>query len=420
MSLTKVSYSMIQGAVANVLDYGAVGDGVANDTAAIQAALDASSAVYLPAGNYKITSALELNVGQHVFGDSYLASQITVTGAINGLTAIFASLTETGILIENLRIIGQTASSLNLLSFEKATAVTIRECNIRNTSQSCIRMNDNCINFLIERVRFENFTLHGIEATNFSSANVVIAPQFDANGVNGVSCFNITTCESWTVIGANVNGGNLIGFVRGGLGNSSFIDCYVELLDAPAFVSTGGSLFEQLQVIGGNYNSNDSIVVADFSVGGTHKNVSFRNLRFTGLGGSFGFNPGANTANFDWVNNDTDTSTQVVGYTTTGDVVKQPLADPKIKRYFNNTAALAAGGSAQVTINIGSDFPTTNYDISFAIQVVGGGENSQNKNEMSYKIDDVTLSSIVFTCTRTGGTSTQTCYYYVTVFGYAT
>ena len=40
MSLTKTSYSMIRGAPANVVDFGADPTGVADSTAAIQAALD--------------------------------------------------------------------------------------------------------------------------------------------------------------------------------------------------------------------------------------------------------------------------------------------------------------------------------------------------------------------------------------------
>lgn len=61
MALTKVSYSMIEGAVFNVLDYGAVGDGVTNDQAACQAAIDAAvlaggGAVFFPAGTYILNS----------------------------------------------------------------------------------------------------------------------------------------------------------------------------------------------------------------------------------------------------------------------------------------------------------------------------------------------------------------------------
>lgn len=71
MSLTKVTYAMIQGEAANVLDFGADLTGSADSTAAIQAALDASSGVYLPSGTYKITSSLNFNSNNFLFGEGH-------------------------------------------------------------------------------------------------------------------------------------------------------------------------------------------------------------------------------------------------------------------------------------------------------------------------------------------------------------
>ena len=60
MSLTKVSYSMITGAVANVKDYGAVGNGTTDDTAAVQLAVSSGKTVYFPNGDYLITSTINI------------------------------------------------------------------------------------------------------------------------------------------------------------------------------------------------------------------------------------------------------------------------------------------------------------------------------------------------------------------------
>jgi hypothetical protein len=57
--------------VANVLDYGATGNGTDDDTASIQAAIDANSSIYFPEGNYLISnrntltyrSSITVNVG---------------------------------------------------------------------------------------------------------------------------------------------------------------------------------------------------------------------------------------------------------------------------------------------------------------------------------------------------------------------
>lgn len=58
MPLTKVTYSMIQGDVLNVLDYGAVGDNLTDNSAAFNAAINALPAsggtIFIPSGVYKL------------------------------------------------------------------------------------------------------------------------------------------------------------------------------------------------------------------------------------------------------------------------------------------------------------------------------------------------------------------------------
>lgn len=70
MSLTKTTYSMINGASVNVVDFGAIGDGIADDTAAIQAAIDdvapTGGQIVLPSGTFKISSPLNIS-SQNVF-----------------------------------------------------------------------------------------------------------------------------------------------------------------------------------------------------------------------------------------------------------------------------------------------------------------------------------------------------------------
>src|SRR5258708_28926437 len=54
----------------NVKNYGAVGNGVHDDTSAIQSCITANNAAYFPAGNYKVTSTINLTTGCLLLGDS--------------------------------------------------------------------------------------------------------------------------------------------------------------------------------------------------------------------------------------------------------------------------------------------------------------------------------------------------------------
>jgi len=56
MSLTKVSFSMISGAPANVLDFGADATGVTDSTAAFNLAIAANRSIFIPDGTYTISN----------------------------------------------------------------------------------------------------------------------------------------------------------------------------------------------------------------------------------------------------------------------------------------------------------------------------------------------------------------------------
>lgn len=86
MSLTKVSYSMITGAPANILDYGASPSAsAAVNTAAIQKCIDEHQIIYIPAGIYQINGPLLINSassggGQRtIYGDSRERSVLKAT-----------------------------------------------------------------------------------------------------------------------------------------------------------------------------------------------------------------------------------------------------------------------------------------------------------------------------------------------------
>lgn len=110
----------------NVKWFGAVGDGVVDDTVAIQAALNAGGkVVYLPNGTYKQTAALTIPAGTKLTGDGAAVSILSqATAATNNLNVYNVS----NVTIENLGINATSAIAIHV----KATTSDVEEFLARN------------------------------------------------------------------------------------------------------------------------------------------------------------------------------------------------------------------------------------------------------------------------------------------------
>lgn len=112
MPLTKVSYSMINGGVFNVLDFGAVTTAGVDNSAAFQAALNAANAVagavYVPAGMYRLNSQLLIGSNTRIFGDGMYRTILEAANTFDG-DGLIKSNGAGGppTIIENMAILGQ-------------------------------------------------------------------------------------------------------------------------------------------------------------------------------------------------------------------------------------------------------------------------------------------------------------------------
>ena len=134
MSLTEVSYSMVNGAPANILDFGAVGDGVTNCSSAILNALQSGiQAVYVPLGTFAMTTNISATIATDVtfYGHGTIIYTGT-TGNTNPLIAI-----ETGnntLTIDGLNFDGGDKITAGVRVHNTATpsSNTLPDCTISN------------------------------------------------------------------------------------------------------------------------------------------------------------------------------------------------------------------------------------------------------------------------------------------------
>jgi parallel beta-helix repeat protein len=124
----------------SVKDFGAVGDGVADDTAAIQAAINTNKEVFVPNGTYNLSASLTMTNSQQIRGESQTLAILKTIAAVNAITVADSSSCK----ISNLYINGNNIGLIGIkvgLGITFSAFHTIEFCYIYNFTSYGIHLN---------------------------------------------------------------------------------------------------------------------------------------------------------------------------------------------------------------------------------------------------------------------------------------
>jgi hypothetical protein len=158
MALTKATYAMIEGAVVNVLDFGADSTGVMSSSIAFQAAIDSltnGGSVYVPQGTYllDVSNGVLFDNNITMFGDG--AASVIQFGTQDSLKADGKS----NIVIQNVKFKSENAR----VYFKACTNVKLIDClgdGIRTSGGNLTQQGfwfDGCNDVLIQNPYFQNY-----------------------------------------------------------------------------------------------------------------------------------------------------------------------------------------------------------------------------------------------------------------------
>lgn len=195
MALTKAHNRMIQASAANVKDFGAVGDGVTDDTAAIQLAFDEGGVIYFPSGTYLISAKLT-GTSLYIMGNQATLELADATfGAmeIDGSDNVIEDL-----IIKGAGTAGQWSNNgVNFgIKFPSYTAKnnTIRNCKITDIVFTGVELKSSYTT--VEGCYFENCGYRAV--VSYNRFNNILNNQC-------ISCANATSPYQGNVIAVTYN-----------------------------------------------------------------------------------------------------------------------------------------------------------------------------------------------------------------------
>ena len=177
----------------NVKFYGAVGDGVTDDTEAFRSAfVNLGAKIFIPDGTYKITDQIEIKSNTEIKCFGTILHTISTQGK-----ATFNIDTQENVVFDGLQILGTGAVDAEPVYSYCLHFINSKNCIVKNSNfkdiQSANTIDfEKCDGAFVEKCKIENYTRSGITATNGTN-NV----YFIENNV--LNCVNKTTANTYPI-----------------------------------------------------------------------------------------------------------------------------------------------------------------------------------------------------------------------------
>ena len=192
----------------SVKTYGAVGDGVTDDTTAIQNAVNSENIVFFPAGTYLVSNPISIPSNRTLFGEG-AASVISYTGTTTSRGAFYINSGSSSAYIDNvtvqdLKFLGQVAllgfsEFVHLISFSGVRDCVIERCVIEGFRGDGILLGSGDIAGQERHninVTIRDCYINGVNNDNRNGISVI-----DGNGVSIENNY-FTRCTKSTMPGA--------------------------------------------------------------------------------------------------------------------------------------------------------------------------------------------------------------------------
>jgi hypothetical protein len=230
MALTKAHNRMIEGAPVNVKDFGAVGDGVTDDTAAIQAAIDTGRKVFAPAGIYLVASLTPASNGYlNIYGEEGSTELKGKFSSSTGITSTGVVANNGRVYLSNLIFNGFNYCIHFLESFTYTHKAYVDNCVFKSSQQGVAFRSGDVQECVIQNCEFENIVtstgsagaimLGNLNTPDYTTGDYVVSD----NVITTVTCTGGAEAHPIWVSGkrANINNNRITGVTGNSAGDGA-------------------------------------------------------------------------------------------------------------------------------------------------------------------------------------------------------